>query len=82
MKCDVGDWTYIEDGLPEFLTGPYWVACRAKDRSRENWVGTCIIYSPSIGTKNLWGIPILDNPNFEAYAWMNKWFPEPPEECE
>jgi len=80
MKCNVGDWHYIKDGLPENYAGRLWVACRAKDGSRENWVAGGIIYGYYRGTTNPWGIPLLDDDNYEAYAWMYEWYPKPPKE--
>lgn len=80
MKCEVGDWTYIEDGLPEPYTTVN-VACRAKDGSRPNWVAFNCLYSKNNLTKNPFGIPILDiDDRYEAYAWVPVWCPKPPKE--
>ena len=80
MRCEVGDWTYVNDEMPEYGMHIY-AACRAKDRSRKNWVAEVLFYGYSwIVTKNKWGIPILDNPNYEVYAWMPYWYPKVPKE--
>ena len=50
MKCDVGDWIYVKDKLPENYAGRLWVACMAKDGSREDWVACGIIYGHYRGT--------------------------------
>ena len=78
--CDVGEWTYTKDRLPPYISTPLYVACRAKDGSRENWVASGSVYGIYCGTANPWGIPILDNDNYEAYAWMPEWYPEPPKQ--
>lgn len=82
MKCDVGSWVYVKDKLPQNYAGRLWVACRAKDGSRENWVACGILYGYCGWTKNPWGIPLLDDDNYEAYAWMYEWYPKPPKDCE
>ena len=80
MRCEVGNWIYVEDGLPEFAT-PVYAACRAKDGSRENWVAEVPFFGSSWHEgKNQWGIPILDNPKYEVYAWMPIWYPKVPKE--
>ena len=82
MRCNVGDWIYVKDRLPEELAPPLWVACRAIDGSRPNWVACGVLYSHNNITENPWGIPILDDDNYEAYAWMYEWYPNPPKEME
>ena len=82
MTVDVGDWVDVRDSLPDFLA-PVYAACRVNDGSRENWTATGIIYGIRCGTKNDWGLPILDfNDQAEVYAWMPEWYPEPPKESE
>ena len=80
MRPNVGNWTYIEDGLPELYT-PVYVACRAKDGSRKNWVAECMLYGYNREPiKNPWNLPILDLDDYEAYAWMPYWRPNAPKE--
>lgn len=79
MRPNVGDWTYVEDGLPEYGEAVY-AACRAKDRSRDNWVADVPFFGFSRCCKNKWGIPIIDNPVYEVYAWIPKWWPKAPKE--
>lgn len=82
MIIDVGDWVDVRDSLPSFLE-PVYAACRVTDGSRENWVATGIHYGDRRGTKNDWGLPILDMDwKAEVYAWMPEWYPEPPKESE
>lgn len=80
MRPNVGDWIYTDERLPKVGT-PCWVACRAKDGSRENWVAECMVYGyVRAPVKNLWHIPILDLENYEAYAWLPYWVPKAPKE--
>lgn len=80
MRCNVGKWTYVEDGLPEYGTSVY-AACRAKDGHRPNWVAEVPCYGvATYKTENPWDIPILDFPGYEVYAWMPLWWPKPPKE--
>lgn len=79
MRPNVGDWIYTDDSLPKYGT-PVYAACRAKDGSRENWVAGVPFYGYHPTTKNEWGVPILDSPKYEVYAWMGQWWPNPPKE--
>ena len=80
MRPVVPDWIYIEDGLPELFT-PVYVACRAKDGSRKNWTAECPVYGYSPDPiRNPWNLPILTNGDYEVYAWMPRWWPNPPKE--
>ena len=79
MRCEVGNWTYIEDGLPE-VGLPVYLACRAKDGRRKDWVACGVIYGNWNHTKNVWGVPLLDFDCYEAYAWMPEWYPKPPKQ--
>ena len=80
MKCDIGDWIFVQDELPKPYSAPIYVSCRAKDKSRKNWIVDNVVYGFYRGTSNPWGIPILDNDNYEVYAWMPMWYPNPAKE--
>ena len=74
------EWVYCRDRMPPNPC-PVFAAVRSLVDDREPWIVE-VFYS-RISGKDYWGygydaIPMIESGEAEVYAWMERWFPEPP----